>query len=267
MPRYEPDARKLFYSRLWCWGSLVLGVCGFTVCSVIPLPDEGMLFFYLAAGLLITSTVTVILAELDYRKNIFALSDNSVSNGDHEMSLEDIDDLTWQCGIAHDDNGGCLMSYGDRRIVIRFDYLSDRDALECVKTLREAVPADLQLNWPAFCHAIGLRLFYAIHHPGRKLPAPAEDEAHAIKEFNKRGQNFLLCFLFGGFAIAMGAGALLEWLGVPNAIPWSLGLFIAVRLIGQAIVALYSPTVARRFEESQRIWLNDVMTDAHSRYA
>ena len=260
MQTFTPDTTKLLHSRLWCWGTLIGSVIAFTVCCFLPLDGENKLFWYLTAFLAAISPINVYFAECDYARHYFTLADDSVTYGGDVIALRELDDFLWQIApFPQTDNGGCRFDDGSTAIEIRFKYLSDVDALNCLKSLRELVPLELQRNWPQFCHTTALRLHNEMPHPERELPPPAEDEQQPLSKSNNRRRRFLLAFIVGGFIVSLGVGALLERLGLPNAILWCLGIFMVAKMAAQASMVTNRPIVERKYLAAQQTWQTEVV--------
>jgi hypothetical protein len=262
MQTFTPDPTKLFRSRLWCWGTLVVATIAFAVCNVVPL-GELELFWYLTGLLAVIAPINVYLAESDYARHAFALADDSAAHGNSVVSFRDLDEFVWQIApFPQTDNGGCRFVSGETTIEIRFNYLSDDDAINCLKTLRQSVPVHLQKNWPQFCHTTALRLHNEMHHPDRELPPPAVDEQQPLKQSSNRRGRVLLAFIIGGFIASLGLGTFLERLGLPNATLWCLGVFIVVKMALQASMVSNRPVIERNYDAAQQIWQTEVMGES-----
>lgn len=254
MSHFVPDSTKLIRSRLWCWGTLVALSVAFVVCLCFASGDAVFVCYSLACGLIL-QPIVIVLAERDYGKNTFQLTTTHLIQNGCAIALADVDEFDWQGGpFPQTDQGGCWLACGDTTMQIRFDYLSAYAAFACIKQLRATVPSERQRNWPEFCNSIALRLFFDLHHPGRQLPAlPEKDFAASDKPTGRQsGYHFLLSL--GGLATALGIGYLLGEYGVPNALPWSVGIFAVARLFLRVRRALQPPAVPRKFAEAQQIW-------------
>lgn len=260
MQIFTPDSTKLLHSRLWCWGTLLGSIVAFTICSVVVLTPETRLLWYLTAILVVNATLVVYLAERDYKYHQFSLSQTSISAGHQTIPFNQLDQLTWQIApFPQTDNGGCRFRSGDTTIDIRFNYLSDYDAIVCFKSVRQIIPLELQRNWPEFCHTTALRLHNQMHQPGRELPPPEREEQQSLKESNTLRERFLLGFIVGGFFISLVVGALLERLGIPNSMPWCLGIFMVTKMFAQPSMVINRPVVERKYHAAQQIWQTEVV--------
>ena len=260
MQTFTPDPTKLFHSRLWCWGALVGSVIAFLICNVVALDPEIGFMWYLTAFLVANMVLVVYLAEHDYKQHEFSLSQDSVRHSHDVITLSQLDDFVWQIApFPQTDNGGCRFVSGNSTIEFRFKYLSDDDAMACLKWLRKSIPLELQRNWPQYCHTTALRLHNEMHHPERELPPPEEDEQQPLKQSNNRRGWLLLAFIVGGFVISFAVGAILERLGFPNAMAWSVGVFFIAQMIARASMVTNRPIVERKYLAAQQIWQTEVM--------
>jgi hypothetical protein len=202
-------------------------------------------------------------AERDYKQHQFSFSQTSISQSQSVISLGRLDDFVWQIApFPQTDNGGCRFVSGDSTIEIRFKYLSDNDAMACLKWLRKSIPLELQRNWPQYCHTTALRLHNEMHHPQRELPPPNEDEQQPLKQSNNRRGWLLLAFIVGGFVISLAVGAFLERLGLPNAMAWSAGVFFIAQMFARASMVVNRPIVERKYLAAQQVWQTEVMEDS-----